>query len=256
MPFDRVLIDKNQFFWLKDGRGLTSIIDLLETLPSISQLEFKYHVNKHKNDFANWIRGIFEEEELADVFASCSNREEMEAVLYGFLEDKVSGFDENRLKKIEQKWGNKFRELLSKDSKLFEKLKELLSKKREIKNKELESRIQNMVDKKVSEDIDLKSQNIDEYYKQRFEAIKTRIHDQIKLGKDLFMINLKLKPFDSKLKYAEVSGVDADYDVVEKLLDSIEEDLKVVEQEPVPDTGVKPFDFSDKKDGAEVNEDD
>ncbi|MBA3064279.1 hypothetical protein FP803_02470 [Candidatus Woesearchaeota archaeon] len=52
-------------FWVCDGGVLKSINDLLSVLKKMNKNVFQAHVNKEKNDFANWINDIIKDEKLA-----------------------------------------------------------------------------------------------------------------------------------------------------------------------------------------------
>ena len=56
-------------FWLRDGRTLKNITEMLNALKKMDDGLFKYHVNEQKNDFANWIKDIFKQVELAQKIA-------------------------------------------------------------------------------------------------------------------------------------------------------------------------------------------
>jgi hypothetical protein len=54
-----------KFFYVQDGKVLTSLDDLTNQLPDISEDAFTQHVNKDKNDFSNWIGDAIGDTELA-----------------------------------------------------------------------------------------------------------------------------------------------------------------------------------------------
>ena len=49
----------------EDERTLSTLDDLSETINLIDPETFQKHVNEDKNDFANWVEGVFGEAELA-----------------------------------------------------------------------------------------------------------------------------------------------------------------------------------------------
>ncbi|MEM3374278.1 MAG: hypothetical protein QXE31_03580 [Candidatus Woesearchaeota archaeon] len=57
--------DEN-IFWLCNGKTLKTIKELLNELKVMEESVFKYHVNDEKDDFANWLKDIFNEFELVD----------------------------------------------------------------------------------------------------------------------------------------------------------------------------------------------
>ena len=56
-----------EYFKLTDGTILKNLKDLLEALRSMEEGVFAHHVNEYRNDFANWVRDVFDEQALADI---------------------------------------------------------------------------------------------------------------------------------------------------------------------------------------------
>lgn len=52
-------------FYLKDGRRLKNVFELVDALEDMSEEMFKEHVTQTKNDFSNWIKDVFEEHGVA-----------------------------------------------------------------------------------------------------------------------------------------------------------------------------------------------
>ncbi len=54
-------------FWTCNGTICRNIYELMDNIRALNDYAFKYHVNqdKHKNDFADWIRHVLDDEELA-----------------------------------------------------------------------------------------------------------------------------------------------------------------------------------------------
>jgi len=61
-------------FFLKDGRKLKSLHELINAFDEMSDEVFHYHVNEEKNDFANWINDVMDEKKLA---SEIKNAEDM-----------------------------------------------------------------------------------------------------------------------------------------------------------------------------------
>jgi hypothetical protein len=70
-------VEGNLCFFLQDGRVLKSINELLETLKSLGDDVFTYHVNVERNDFANWVKEVFKAKALALKIKKCTGREEL-----------------------------------------------------------------------------------------------------------------------------------------------------------------------------------
>ncbi len=70
-------IEGERCFWCCDGAILCSMIDLVKALNKMPGKVFAYHVNKEKNDFANWVRDIIGDAELANEISASSNKADM-----------------------------------------------------------------------------------------------------------------------------------------------------------------------------------
>ena len=61
-------------FILNGGKKLKSVQELTEALETMSEDIFNHHVNNDKNDFATWIKDIFQEDELADELRKANSK--------------------------------------------------------------------------------------------------------------------------------------------------------------------------------------
>ncbi|MFC1722547.1 hypothetical protein ACFL0V_00240 [Nanoarchaeota archaeon] len=59
-------ISPENYFVLQNGETLKSIEQLAIKVEDFEDTLFAFHVNQDKNDFANWIRHVFDEPALAD----------------------------------------------------------------------------------------------------------------------------------------------------------------------------------------------
>lgn len=59
-------IPPEKYFVLCNGAKLKDIHELAMSMDHLDEKEFAFHVNEEKNDFANWIRDVFEDQELAE----------------------------------------------------------------------------------------------------------------------------------------------------------------------------------------------
>lgn len=71
-------IKEEHYFVVVDGSALKSLKELAEALDSMSDDVFYYHVTKEKNDFANWVRDVFNEAELAEKLFNAKTKEKHE----------------------------------------------------------------------------------------------------------------------------------------------------------------------------------
>lgn len=56
-------------FLLIDGSTVQGLEDLADAFERMSDDVFFYHVDEFKNDFANWVKDIFDEKDLAEHLA-------------------------------------------------------------------------------------------------------------------------------------------------------------------------------------------
>ena len=75
MDEDLVSIKPEEHFRLSSGRVLKNLNELLNALKSMDEETFEFHVNEQKNDFGNWIKDVFKDEELAKSFFNSKTRE-------------------------------------------------------------------------------------------------------------------------------------------------------------------------------------
>lgn len=75
------IAEPNEYFILNNGRVLKNVFELANSLSSMDDATFSYHVNSDKNDFANWIRGVFEDNGLADKVQKAGDKEEIAKVI-------------------------------------------------------------------------------------------------------------------------------------------------------------------------------
>ncbi len=54
-----------QCFWTTDGRVISNLVELRDALTGMHVDVFAHHVNKERNDFANWINDVLDDAELA-----------------------------------------------------------------------------------------------------------------------------------------------------------------------------------------------
>lgn len=58
-------VSEDKSFTLVNGDKLFTLDELSEAINLIEPEVFHAHVNEHKNDFASWVEGVFEEPDLA-----------------------------------------------------------------------------------------------------------------------------------------------------------------------------------------------
>jgi hypothetical protein len=74
-------IPPENYFMLRDGTAIKSLEDLAMMLDKISDEDFSFHVNEEKNDFANWVMGVFGKKKLADALNALKDKKESQIFL-------------------------------------------------------------------------------------------------------------------------------------------------------------------------------
>ena len=59
-------IKPSQYFWLEDGTSVKNLYELSNSLEKMKKNSFNRYVTNDKNDFANWIRDVIKDKELAE----------------------------------------------------------------------------------------------------------------------------------------------------------------------------------------------
>ena len=86
-------VPEEYIFWVFQGPVLRSSYDLLSYLEKDSRDDqFKYHVNKDKNDFANWVSHVYGHPELGDKMDAATTRRDLliQILKYLLVEYKTS----------------------------------------------------------------------------------------------------------------------------------------------------------------------
>ena len=52
-------LDKNKWFYTRDGRVFKSLKDLLNGLKDMDDETYSFHTRHHGNDFSSWIKDVF-----------------------------------------------------------------------------------------------------------------------------------------------------------------------------------------------------
>jgi hypothetical protein len=70
-------VPESQFFILHDGRVIKNLPELKAAMEQMSEETFRYHVSGENNDFANWVREVIGDQELAADLARIPDRVEL-----------------------------------------------------------------------------------------------------------------------------------------------------------------------------------
>lgn len=73
----------HEAFWTVKGKVLRNIYELIDAISQMDEWEFKYHVNSdhNKNDFADWIRDVFKEDNLSMRLEGVTDRQKYLSII-------------------------------------------------------------------------------------------------------------------------------------------------------------------------------
>jgi hypothetical protein len=74
--------DAGKDFVLKDGTKLHSLKDLYGHLSTITDADFRHHVNEQKNDFASWVEHAHGDKYLAQSLRQAKSKEEIQKIIF------------------------------------------------------------------------------------------------------------------------------------------------------------------------------
>lgn len=99
-------MDKQQQFHFRDGTHASSLNDLKEKIETISYAEFYHHVNSSKNDFANWVRYVLKDDQLANSLEKTTSIVETVEVMNDYLHPRAHHVREDDIQeRIEDQLG-------------------------------------------------------------------------------------------------------------------------------------------------------
>jgi hypothetical protein len=85
-------VPDEKIFWCHDGRTFRNLKDLKEAIAFMSDEAYAYHSNEVKMDFANWVRDVIGDEQLAKDLEKATGREQAARIIeerYDYLVKKA-----------------------------------------------------------------------------------------------------------------------------------------------------------------------
>ncbi|HLC64604.1 MAG TPA: hypothetical protein VJI46_00600 [Candidatus Nanoarchaeia archaeon] len=79
-------VDPEKSFWVNNGPVVNNLQQLPDALRKMKNGQFAHHVNRDKNDFANWIRDVVGDAKLADEIAKTTKKN----ALINIIERRIS----------------------------------------------------------------------------------------------------------------------------------------------------------------------
>ncbi|MBD3164381.1 hypothetical protein GF323_04220 [Candidatus Woesearchaeota archaeon] len=101
--------EEERAFRLCNGGKIESIKELYEQLDRMSEEVFLYHANEDKNDFYNWIKDVFQQNNLAHRIRYLKDKHAMKKAIGGWISELLheGHADENKAKLTDKMTGDK-----------------------------------------------------------------------------------------------------------------------------------------------------
>ena len=99
---ERILADvePKKCFWVNNGPVIRNLHELERAIEHMSDETFRYHINKEKNDFANWIRDVLIDDKLADNTQKTESKDKILKKIRARIKFLEKIIDEERLKSL------------------------------------------------------------------------------------------------------------------------------------------------------------
>ncbi len=72
-------------FYVHNGEVLKNLLDLADSLETMPNNVFIYHVNEQKNDFANWVKDVLGEPVLAEELYLIKEKDKTQVAVLRFI---------------------------------------------------------------------------------------------------------------------------------------------------------------------------
>jgi hypothetical protein len=89
----RRALTPEQYFILCNGQPIANVKELAEVFEHLNHGVFTFHTANGRNDFANWIRGAFNDKELATRVQGANTPQELSQTIYQYLADRYFNGD-------------------------------------------------------------------------------------------------------------------------------------------------------------------
>ncbi len=95
-------IEGKEFVLINSGRIYT-IKQLADELVVMDESVYYYHTGQGRNDFYNWIKDVFNLEELAERVANANNKYEAAITIYKYIIDSLNTRKTKKTKTLKRK---------------------------------------------------------------------------------------------------------------------------------------------------------
>jgi len=83
-------VEGERAFWVSDGKMIHNLFELAVAFKDMKLSTFKYHANKEKNDFYEWVKNILDNKELAEQLARTITKDKAELVVLRYIAQKLT----------------------------------------------------------------------------------------------------------------------------------------------------------------------
>ncbi|MCD6590134.1 hypothetical protein J7K74_03040 [Candidatus Woesearchaeota archaeon] len=198
-------LDKEKWFYVHGDGVIKTLEELPEALRTMSLETYAYHT-RDKNDFAQWIREIFQLEGLADSIIG-KDKEEAARIIEEWLNQQD--------KEQEVRDEEKLREIISRiDERFNDKIEALFPTLEEVMPPEVKQKIEEL--------------------EEKLKDIELKMSEERKNGYEFFKTPLLIRMAESKINIARSSWTDIDLEkasrAVEEVLTTHDLELKEAEK--------------------------
>lgn len=229
--------DSKKYFYCNNGKVAKNLKELMIILENYPEKDFTRHLNQNKNDFANWIKDVFEEDKLARRISWAQTKEEIIDELNYFLKfgetinEKPS--PESKTKKEKPKEEKKEAKETKPQEKPEEKTEDELIK------EDLDNIIRNIKEKTNIYKNDLndpdKYEELVDFFNSIIQDFRQIISRYNKINKDTTIPRIIMGNIKSKIKWALCDHKPEEINKIKQMLLNIGEELKEVGEHKVLD---------------------
>ncbi len=195
-----MILPTEKQFRSRDGTVIKSMNDLLNEFEKyakgINTDTFYFHKQNSRNDYSNWIRYVFNEEELANKLRDVKSPEEARDL----LKEELSKRQENPLTEKEY------------DDKILDKGEAINDRATKLK-------------KRTNAKITPEEKKLDAL-KDQYDDLYSAISENRRQGKDVFIPSLKLRHAIPKIKYYAATAEESAYKHAMELLEEVKKELE------------------------------
>lgn len=235
-----VIEEPKKWFHCKSGRNLKSLEDFKRALRNEYASEhreaFIFHSKNNNNDFANWIRDVIKESELAGRIRTIHKPEKTLELIKAYeeeLKNKEQKTESTNKDAEKEPVPEEFSKppVIDENKSALQKIKEQARYYSDLSDK-IEERVKTMKNqsKKNPKQTTGMIEKIEDEYKKIYELIS----EERKNGTDVFIPGLRIRNVKPKIEYLKVTQNKSDYEEIKKIFQEIQEDIKEAREHQEP----------------------